>query len=132
MAGKGKRTTVADLVAAAKLGTIDPSTAVLTDAEAAELTAEAARTAAELTAAATAELPSTEHACGIPGCRHGSAHPAVSQPDRQVKLQCPSCGAVARMTNSAIARTQGKGITCGGDGATFAVAARRTYSRKAA
>jgi hypothetical protein len=125
-----KRATAADIAAAVKLGSIAPDAEVVTADELAERDAETRATV-------TAERPSpslsaAEHQCGIVGCRHGSAHPVVSQPDRQVKLQCPGCGAVARMTAAAIARTAGAGITCNGDGQTFTVAARRTYSRKSA
>ena len=135
-----KRTTVADLIAAAKVGAIDPNTEVVT-AAAADRAAKVAANAVELAQAAEAaaravaavavvaapELPNTEHACGIAGCRHGSAH-GIAQPDRQLKLQCPNCGAVARMTHRALARAGT--LTCG-DGGTFAVAARRTYTRRA-
>lgn len=124
-----KRATAGDIAAAVKLGSIDPSAEVVTADELAESRAESA--AAVIAASTAASLSSAEHQCGIVGCRHGSAHPLVSQPDRQVKLQCPKCGAVARMTAAAIGRTGGAGIVCGGDGATFAVAARRTYSPRA-
>lgn len=125
MTGKAtKRITVADMVAAAKLGTIDPTTEIVTVADA---------TKAMHAAVAATEKPSgTEHECAIPGCKHGATHGAPTQPDRQVKLQCPSCGAVARMTAAAITKTGGKGIVCGGDGATFAPSTRRTYRTRAA
>ena len=117
------RTTVADLVAAAQVGAIDPTTEVVTASELAE------HDAAELARASSAEpgavVSASEHGCGIVGCRHGSAHPVISQPDRQVKLQCPTCGAVARMTASALAKAGS--ITCG-DGSQFAPAARRAYT----
>lgn len=135
-----KSTTVADLVAAAKAGLIDPSTAVVTAEQAAKATAKAERKAAQEAAAqqreqdasvvaeAAAVLDPTEHRCGIVGCRHGAAHPAVSQPDRQIKLQCPH-GAVARMTGSALAKAGGT-IRCA-EGADFVPVARRTYSPRA-
>jgi hypothetical protein len=125
-----KRTTVADMIAAAKVGALDPSTEVVTVAEAASAAAAAAEEAATSTAAA--HVPSgTEHECAIPGCRHGAAH-GPTQPDRQIKLACPTCGAVARMTAAALAKSGGKPPICGGDGATFAAAARRVYSRRSA
>lgn len=138
-----KAATVADLIAAAAVGAIDPSTPMVT-AEAAEAmarqAAEAAeRNAADVNAARAAEAPATvatlpadHHECGIAGCRHGTQHgpDAQHQPDRQVKLQCPTCGAVARMTAGAI-RKAGGTPTCA-DGGTFAEAARRTYTRRTA
>jgi hypothetical protein len=127
-----KRTTLADLMAAAKVGAIDPETVVVTADEAA---ADAATIAASQPAASAANgqptASATEHDCAIPGCKHGDAHPAVSQPDRQVKLECPNCHAVARMTKRALDRTV-SGIVCAGDGGVFAIAARRTYGRKSA
>lgn len=138
-----KAATVADLIAAAALGTIDPTTPVVTAAEVSDLIdaarksaeREAAEHAASVPAPVTlaadpANLPSGTHACGMVGCRHGAAAHAngVHQPDRQVKLACPSCGAVARMTAGAI-RKAGGYPTCA-DGGTFAEAARRTYTRK--
>lgn len=124
--GARKRTTAADIAAAVKVGAIDPDAEVMTPEDVSAMTA--AIPAAE--AAIAVPLSATEHECGIPGCKHGSSHPAVSQPDRQVKLQCPSCGAVARMTSAAIAKTGGVGVICGGDGSTFAPAARRTYKAR--
>lgn len=136
---KSKRVqTVADLIAATELGTIDPTTEVVTAAEAAKQSSKAAREAAEaerataqaqVAAVAGRALSATAHECGIPGCRHGSAHPVVSQPDRQVKLQCPH-GAVARMTARALAKAGGS-IFCA-EGEAFAPVARRTYVRKSA
>lgn len=137
-----KAATVADIVAAAALGTLDPSTPMVT-AEAAEAMARKAAEAAAANAAPvigpaaeTPALPADHHECGIPGCRHGAAHGATSQPDRQVKLQCPACGAVARMTAGAIARAArssgGDGLPVCADGAKFAEAARRTYTRRSA
>lgn len=120
-----KRATAGDIAAAVKLGSMSADAEVVTADELAEARAEASANSSAASTAAT--LSSAEHQCGIVGCRHGSAHPVISQPDRQVKLQCPGCGAVARMTAAAIARTAGAGIVCGGDGATFTVAARRTY-----
>ncbi len=117
------RTTVADLIAAASIGAIDPSTVVLTDADGLDVSRD------NVTAGGASALSSTEHDCGIAGCRHGSAHTGATQPDRQVKLSCPTCGAIARMTASAL-RTA-RHIECGNDGATFIPAARRTYNRKA-
>lgn len=141
-ANEPKRTTIADMIAAAKVGALDPSTVVVeandvytmvnaaVENERANRAALAAATSNGAPAAPSAVLSATEHDCGIPGCRHGNAHPAVSQPDRQVKLQCPNCGAVARMTRRALGQCGG-GIVCVGDGGTFAVAARRNYARKA-
>lgn len=48
------------------------------------------------------------------------------QPDREIKLVCPRCGARARMTNKAL-RLSG-GIRCDGDGGTFAPAPHRKYT----
>jgi len=128
-----KRATAADIAAAVKLGAIAPDAEVATADELAEVRAEAAEAnRAEGQAARDAEPKhiGTEHECAIPGCRHGAAHTGIVQPDRQVKLQCPNCGAVARMTSGAIARTNGTGIVCGLDGVPFIPSARRTYSRK--
>lgn len=138
MARKTVRT-LADMAAAAKLRGEDLATVeVMTraDAEAAaRKAAEAAAADALATAAATvaAVAPSTDHhACGIPGCRHGAivngAH--VVQPDRQVKIACPTCGAVARMTHRALTRAGGM-PTCH-DGTPMVPAERRTYSRRSA
>lgn len=130
-----KRTTLADLMAAAALGAIDPAAEVVTaedaDAETLIATAEATATAVQAGAlrAATAERTGTEHECAIPGCRHGAAHGGPVQPDRQLKLAAP-CGAVARMTASALTKSGGT-LTCG-HGDPFAIAERRTYSRKSA
>ena len=129
-----KVATVADIVAAAALGTLDPTTPMVT-AEAAESMARKAAAAAEaerpaIIAPATDRPMATDHECAIPGCRHGAAHGAAVQPDRQVKLQCPTCGAVARMTAGAI-RKAGGTPTCA-DGTPMAEAARRTYSRRVA
>lgn len=134
-------TTLADLMAAAKVGAIDPNTQVLPVSDLQDELA--AQYSAGIAAARggkvqtpgfeqTVPLSATEHDCGIAGCKHGEAHVGPSQPDRQVKLQCPNCGAVARMTARAIGRTGGNGVVCGGDGATFVKAERRTYGRKAA
>jgi hypothetical protein len=131
----GKRTTLADLMAAAKVGAIDPATEVMT-AEDADRNAQAAVNRSTVAAAyrathaaAAADATSTtEHDCAIPGCRHGDAHTGPVQPDRQVKLQCPGCGAVARMTATALARSGG--VSCLGDGGVFVATARRVYSRK--
>ena len=119
------RTTVADLAAAVALGTIDPTTIVALD----DGTDDGTTAEPGATSSAPVALSATTHECGIAGCRHGAAHGATVQPDRQVKLQCPTCGAVARMTASALAKSGT--ITCG-DGATFAPASRRTYVRKSA
>ena len=122
-----KRATAADIVAAVKVGAIAPDAEVVTAAELAEHDAAAAAATPEHVIA-RAPLSATEHECAIPGCRHGAAHAGhVPQPDRQVKLQCPTCGAVARMTAAAIAKTQGLGITCAADGVAFVPAARRKY-----
>jgi hypothetical protein len=51
----------------------------------------------------------------------------TKQPDRLIKLSCPKCGAIARMSTLAILRTRSEGIVCAGDGATFVPAARRQY-----
>lgn len=118
-----KRATAADIAAAVKLGAIAPDAEVATADELAE-------DAAERAASQSGRILSGDHhECAIAGCRHGATHAPdhVAQPDRQVKLQCPTCGAVARMTAAAIARTQGKGITCGADGVAFVPAARRKY-----
>jgi hypothetical protein len=126
---KSGRATAADIVAAVKVGAIAPDAVVLTEDD---LLAERAEQAAHGQPTEVAvPLSATEHECGIPGCRHGAAHTGIVQKDRQVKLQCPGCGAVARMTASAIARTV-NGIRCAGDGELFAEATRRTYTRKVA
>lgn len=135
MTGKAtKRTTVADMIAAAKLGTMSPDTEVLTVADAAKaLDAAVANVAAATVHPAESRPSGAEHECAIPGCKHGATHGAPAQPDRQVKLQCPQCGAVARMTSSAISKSvaHGGGIRCGADGGTFIVATRRTYKARA-
>lgn len=131
MASKGKTpatTTLADLMAAAALGTIDPTTTVVIPG--AEPQDGQPETAPRIPVR-SAPLSASEHECGIAGCRHGAAHSGNVQPDRQVKLQCPACGAVARMTAGALAKSGGT-IVCGGDNQAFAEAARRTYSRKSA
>jgi hypothetical protein len=128
-----KRTTLADLNAAAALGGIDPDTAEVILAS--ELDAVARETAGDILSEIgasdpAAALPSTAHACGIPGCRHGAGHSGdhTPQPDRQVKLACPTCGAVARMTARALQACGG--IDCANDSETFVVTARRQYNRK--
>lgn len=120
-----KRATAADIAAAVKVGAIKPDTEVLT---ADDIAAERAAMA-EANRESVHRPVGTEHECAIPGCRHGAAHGVgyVPQPDRQVKLQCPTCGAVARMTAAAIAKTQGLGITCAADNVAFVPAARRKY-----
>lgn len=129
------RTTAADIAAAVKLGTMAADAVVMTAADAAADAADADANRPALSAAdmvERAERSASAHDCGMPGCRHGSAHPAVSQPDRQVKLQCPGCGAVARMTASALAKSAG--ILCAAQdhsGTYFVPAQRRTYTRKA-
>jgi predicted RNA-binding Zn-ribbon protein involved in translation (DUF1610 family) len=132
MAARTNGTTVADLVAASRLGAVDASSVVMTADEVAALIDEARQAASVERLAANgrdvATLSPTDHGCGIVGCRHGSAHTGTPQKDRQVKLQCPNCGAIARMTDRALMSSGG--ITCNGDGGSFAVAARRTYSRK--
>lgn len=117
---RSKRTTAADIAAAVALGAIDP------DASFTDGTAEP-ESAQVVEPIIVAVLPSDAHQCGIPGCRHGAAHGATVQPDRQLKLAA-ECGAVARMTARALA-TAGGSIT-DGHGHPFAVAARRTYTRK--
>lgn len=122
----GKGTTAADIAAAVRLGTMDPSTIIPTTVRPAVVNDDFG----PIEMPTTAERPNgTEHACDIPGCRHGAAHSGITQPDRQIKLQCPACGAVARMTAGAYSKALG--ITCHRDGASFAQAERRTYSRKA-
>jgi uncharacterized C2H2 Zn-finger protein len=118
MTAQGSRLTAADVAAAVRLGTLDPTTALETPGDRPD--------SRDNTAAAP--LPADHHDCGIPGCRHGEAHTGVSQPDRQVKLACPRCGAVARMTARAL-RVAGA-IVCQRDGEPFAVAPRRAYNRK--
>jgi hypothetical protein len=142
----GKRTTLADLMAAAALGAIDPTAEVIT-AEAAAIAIGDARRDATTAAAqagaartATTAPSGTEHECAIAGCRHGAAHGGPTQPDRQEKLACDTCGAVARMTTSAIMRAArmvgGIDATAGyprcPDGGTYLPAARRTYTRRSA
>lgn len=53
----------------------------------------------------------------------------TKQPDRQTKLACPKCGAVARMTNVAM-RLSG-GILCTRDGIELVPAPPRPYVRRA-
>jgi len=122
-----KRATVADLVAAAEMGAIAMDAEVMTAADVADDMTDALPANVPSTTAA-ASLPSTAHMCGIPGCRHGASHPEHSQPDRQVKLACPTCGMVIRTTARWIARS---GLPVCADGGTFAPAARRKYSRAA-
>lgn len=125
--------TARDIVAAVKLGAIDPDAPILTADEAADLAAGAASLAAAADAAARADIigDGTEHRCGIPGCRHGAtATGHVPQPDRQTKVECPTCGAVARMTNAAIHRAGGL-PTCH-DGTPMVIGARRRYVRRSA
>ena len=140
MAATAKRTTAEDLAAAMRIGAIDPTTELVTVADAEAAARAAAEAAASRAAAATTASPmtagvilsGTDHECAIPGCRDGAAL-GPSQPDRQVKLACPNCGAVARMTAGALAKTSGDGarpagITCA-DGGAFVIATRRTYRR---
>lgn len=50
---------------------------------------------------------------------------AAHQPDRQIKLRCPQCGAIARMTRRALALG---GLPTCSDGATYAEdPTRRVY-----
>lgn len=127
-----KATTAADIAAAVALGAMAPDDIVHTDV--ADTDTEGSAPIAEHVTAPT--LPATEHQCGIAGCRHGAGHSGTHQPDRQVKLQCPKCGAVARMTTGALARAAvaapngGNGYPTCADGAEFAPAARRQYNRK--
>lgn len=119
--------TAADVAAAIKLGALDANAEVLTAEEAAEVRAEAERAAR----AAHPAREGSEHDCLVAGCRHGAAHTGPKQPDRQLKLECPACGAVARMTARALARAGGR-IICGRDAVPFTEAARRTYTRSGA
>lgn len=132
-----RKRTARDIAAAVALGAIDPNAEVLTDAEAAAAAAEAARTAAEMVAvdaaraidAARASAPSTsEHGCGIPGCRHGATVAAghVTQPDRQIVLGCGQCGAKVRLTHRALTRAG----TVSDSHGPLAPVARRTYTRR--
>lgn len=123
-----KRTTAADIAAAVALGAIDPAQEFGSGdpAETTEPTQPTTQPGAVVDYGPVV-LSATTHECGIPGCRHGSAHGAVTQPDRQLKL-ATECGAVARMTASALARAGGT-IT-DGHGHPFAVAARRAYARR--
>lgn len=50
----------------------------------------------------------------------------TKQPDREIKLVCPRCGARARMTAKAI-RLSGA-IRCDNDGGTFAPAPHNKYT----
>jgi hypothetical protein len=118
------RLTAADVAAAVRLGTLDPATPLATGADVA-----AASERTRIVAAAAGALPADHHDCGIVGCRHGEAHTGISQPDRQVKLACPTCGAVARMTVTAVRRAGA--IVCQRDGVPFVAAPRRQYTRKA-
>jgi hypothetical protein len=119
-----KRITAADVAAAVALGAMPADAEVITGADAA-----AEDQSTETRTDSPAALAADHHECGIPGCRHGANHGSAPQPDRQLKLQAP-CGAVARMTARALAMSGGA-ILCG-HGDTFAVAARRTYTRKVA
>ncbi len=120
-----KRRTAADIAAAVALGALDPSTEIATAEEAAAERTE--RTIIRPSDGVAIEVPNgTDHECAIPGCRHGASH-GPTQPDRQVKLEAP-CGAVARMTVTALHRAGGT-INCG-HGDPFTVAARRVYNRK--
>jgi len=143
---KGRKgTTARDLAAAVKLGAIAADAEMVTAAEAAAEIAEAVTAArAEAAAEGAASITYTEHptghVCNVVGCRHGAAHGAAIQPDRQLKLACDHCGAVARMTGSALRRASaavgGADETAGyprcGDGGTYLPAARRTYTRRTA
>lgn len=51
----------------------------------------------------------------------------IKQPNRETKLVCPRCGARARMTNLAMARSK-DGIICAGDGGRFERAPHRKYT----
>lgn len=123
-----QRTTVADLIAAEAIGAINGLTIVSLDRDEA---GDVNVPYAPITGAAV--LSPTDHECGIAGCRHGAAH-GPAQPDRQVKLECPACGAVARMTARALSVSSG--IRCAGgplgihDGTDFVVAVRRAYNRR--
>ena len=121
---KGKRTTAADIAAAVALGAMAADATVTMDGDDSGADDAPTQTAERVTA-----NPSGAHECAIPGCRHGAAHGATVQPDRQVKLQCPGCGAVARMTVGALAK--GLGITCHRDNVAYAPAERRTYTKRA-
>lgn len=128
-----KRTTAADIAAAVALGAIAGDTVIVTDDEDApeHRTQEAHEYTGPVGSTERVALSTTTHDCAIPGCRHGNAHPEHSQPDRQVKLECPGCGAVARMTARALQRSGHLGINCNGCNRPFAVAARRAYNRQA-
>jgi hypothetical protein len=52
----------------------------------------------------------------------------VPQRDYQVKVACPKCGAVARITATTLSRSGGYPICP--DGGTFAEAPRRVYVRR--
>ena len=127
--------TLADLQAAVALGAIPADTVVMPVQAAAEAAVKAARDAVASTAVADVAsapvLPADRHDCGIPGCRHGDAHGRPSQPDRQVKLECSSCGAVARMTAAAMARAGGP-PACHCNGQPMVPGARRQYHRRGA
>jgi hypothetical protein len=112
-----KATTVGDLIAAAKVGAIDLGTV------------------ASLIADPEDEGHPDGHVCRAPGCRHGeavaldAARPVrAAQPDRQVKLACPACGAIARMTASALAKAGS--IECWKDTTAFVPVPRRVYNKK--
>jgi hypothetical protein len=131
VASKSKGTSAADIAAAVALGVMDGDTLVVTaDDAAAEVAAVAAAITAEpVIRPESVALSATDHGCGIVGCRHGSAHTGTPQRDRQLKL-ATECGAVARITASALARAGG--TLTDGHGHAFAVAERRAYNRKAA
>lgn len=122
---------LADAMAAAKVRGIDPATIQVMSADDAARIAAKAATDAATASAVTNAATAYAHGCGIPGCTHGTtkAGHGTTQPDRQVKLECPTCGAVARMTAKAIHRAGGM-PTCA-DGTPMVAGTRRTYTRKA-
>lgn len=135
--------TLADMIAAAELGALDPTAVqVIRADEIGDAIARAerdayARGAQDAVPVHVDGLPTDHHECGIEGCRHGASHDGPSQPDRQVKLACPNCGAIARMTRRAILRAAaqvGALDETGGyprcvDGGTYLPAATRAYRK---
>lgn len=140
-------TTLADLLAAAELGAIDPSTPVVPvasvqaeidraaaiarqaghDAGVTEATRNAAATfGTGALPAGTVAVPANVHDCGMSGCAHGAMHGPdyVPQPDRQLKMTCP-CGTVVRLTPRALQRAGS--LTCGSGHTLTVDATRRTY-----
>jgi len=52
----------------------------------------------------------------------------TKQPDREIKLVCPRCGARVRLSTKALKLSTG--IRCDGDGGAFAPAPHRIYTRR--